>query len=223
VAEDQAPEPRVAKSSLLVIDMQNGFCHPDGAFAKLGLDVSMCNAAIEGCRDLVDAAHEVGVPVIFTRYILRPDLKDAGFLLHAGKPALIGTKSLVYGAWDAELVDELKPEGDDFVIDKTRYSAFYGTSLESILGTLGVRDLVVAGVTTNICVDSTVRDASYRDYPSFVAEDATGELEKDRHDITLRTLGFAFGWVLPRAKIIASWRKQREGAEQAGSPVVPTG
>jgi ureidoacrylate peracid hydrolase len=223
VAEDQAPEPRVAKSSLLVIDMQNGFCHPDGAFAKLGLDVSMCNAAIEGCRDLVDAAHEVGVPVIFTRYILRPDLKDAGMLLHAEKPALIGTRSLTYGSWDAEIVDELKPEEGDFVIDKTRYSAFYGTSLESILGTLGVRDLVVAGVTTNICVDSTVRDASYRDYAAFVAGDATGELEKDRHDITLRTLAFAFGWVLPRAEIIASWRKQREGAERAGSPVAPTG
>lgn len=203
---EESPRPRIDKSALLVIDMQNGFCHPEGAFAKLGLDVSMCNAAIRGCRELVDAAHELGVPVIFTRYILRPDLKDAGFLLHADKPALIGTKSLIYGAWDAEIVDELKPEPDDFVIDKTRYSAFYGTSLESILGTLGVRDLVVAGVTTNICVDSTVRDASYRDYASFVAGDATGELERDRHDITLRTLDFAFGWVLPREHIISSWK-----------------
>jgi ureidoacrylate peracid hydrolase len=226
VVEEQVPEPRVDKSVLLIIDMQNGFCHPDGAFAKLGMDVSMCNAAIEGCRELVDAAHRAGVPVIFTRYILRPDLKDAGYLLHAEKPALIGTKSLVYGAWDAEIVDDLKPEADDFVIDKTRYSAFYGTSLESILGTLGVRNLVVAGVTTNICVDSTVRDASYRDYASFVASDATGELEKDRHEITLRTLGFAFGWVMPRANIVASWRKQRkqrEAAERAGSPVVSPG
>jgi ureidoacrylate peracid hydrolase len=203
---EESPRPRIDKSALLVIDMQNGFCHPEGAFAKLGLDVSMCNAAIRGCWELVDAAHELGVPVIFTRYILRPDLKDAGFLLHADKPALIGTKSLIYGAWDAEIVDELKPEPDDFVIDKTRYSAFYGTSLESILGTLGVRDLVVAGVTTNICVDSTVRDASYRDYASFVAGDSTGELERDRHDITLRTLDFAFGWVLSREHIISSWK-----------------
>jgi ureidoacrylate peracid hydrolase len=215
--EDQPPDPRVEESALLVIDMQNGFCHPEGAFAKLGLDVSMCNAAIQGCRELVDAAHDVGVPVIFTRYILRPDLKDAGFLLHAEKPALIGTKSLVYGAWDAEIVDELKPEPDDFVVDKTRYSAFYGTSLESILGTLGVRNLAVAGVTTNICVDSTVRDASYRDYASFVAGDATGELERDRHDVTLRTLGFAFGWVLPREHIISSWQKHHEMSDEVRS------
>jgi ureidoacrylate peracid hydrolase len=223
MAEDQAPEPRVEKSALLVIDMQNGFCHPDGAFAKLGLDVSMCNAAIQGCRELIDAAHDVGVPVVFTRYILRPDLKDAGFLLHAQKPALIGTRSLTYGAWDAEIVDELKPEPDDFVIDKTRYSAFYGTPLESILGTLSIRDLVVAGVTTNICVDSTVRDASYRDFASLIAGDATGELERDRHDITLRTLGFAFGWVVPRNQIISSWRNQREPTDGTGLSALSSG
>ena len=220
---EKAPEPRVDKSALLVIDMQNGFCHPEGAFAKLGLDVSMCNTAIQGCRELVDAAHDVGVPVVFTRYILRPDLKDAGFLLHAEKPALIGTRSLTYGAWDAEIVDELKPEPDDLVIDKTRYSAFYGTSLESILGTLDLRDLVVAGVTTNICVDSTVRDASYRDYAPFVAGDATGELERDRHDMTLRTLGFAFGWVVPRERIISSWRNQREASHPPGPSAISSG
>lgn len=217
MAEDRMPEPAVDSTALLVIDMQNGFCKPDGAFAKLGLDVSMCNAAIQGCRELIDAAHESGVPVIYTRYILRPDLKDAGYLLHAEKPALIGTRSLVYGAWDAEIVDELKPEPDDFVIDKTRYSAFYGTPLESILGTLGVRHLILAGVTTNICVDSTARDASYRDYASIIAADATGELERDRHDITLRTLGFAFGWVVPRAEIIEAWRGQ--SSEPTTSPV----
>jgi len=220
MAQDQMPEPRIDRSALLIIDMQNGFCHPDGAFAKLGLDVSMCNAAIEGCRDLVDTAHASGVPVIFTRYILRPDLKDAGYLLHAEKPALIGTRSLVYGAWDAEIVDELKPEPDDFVIDKTRYSAFYGTSLESILRTLGVRELILAGVTTNICVDSTARDASYRDYASIIAADATGEFERDRHEITLRTLGFAFGWVVPRAEIIASWKRQTaDGSTPAAAPI----
>ena len=201
--------PEVGSSALLVIDMQNGFCHPDGAFAGLGLDVSMCTSAIEGCIELVSAVHQCDVPVILTRYILRPDLRDAGLLLHASKPALIGTKSLTYGSWDAEIVDNLKAEEADFVVDKTRYSAFYGTTLEPILGTLGVTDLVVCGVTTNICVDSTVRDASYRDYASFVASDATGELDQDRHDVTLRSLDFAFGWVLPRGEIIESWREQR--------------
>lgn len=215
------PKPDADSSGLVVIDMQNGFCKPEGAFARLGLDVSMCEAAITGCRGLRDAAHEIGIPVIYTRYILRPDLRDAGILLHANKPALLGTKSLVHGSWDAEIVDELEPAEGDFVVNKTRYSAFYGTALDSILGTLGIHDLVVCGVTTNICVDSTVRDASYRDYRAFVVSDATGELERDRHDITLRTLGFAFGWVLPRGEIIASWRSQRATPRGEDAAAVP--
>jgi len=198
--------PSPSSSALLVVDMQNGFCHPEGIFSRLGMNVTMCNSAIEGCRRLIDAAHARGIPVIYFRYILRPDLRDAGLLLHAGKDALIGTKQLVYGAWEAEIVDDLKPEDRDIVIDKTRYSAFYGTALESVLGTLEVRDLVVCGVTTDICIDSTVRDASYRDYATFVASDATGELEVGRHEATLETLAFAFGWVLSTTEITDAWK-----------------
>jgi ureidoacrylate peracid hydrolase len=193
------------RTALLVIDMQNGFCHPEGSFAGLGLDVSMCTAAIAGCRRLVEAAHAAGVPVVYTRYVYRADYKDGGVLVQEVLPALADVKSLAAGTWDAELVDELVPTDEDFVLDKNRYSAFYGTGLEPILTSLGVRNLVVAGVTTNMCVETTARDASQRDYRVFVVSDATGELDAARHDMALATLGFGFGAVVASDDVTRAW------------------
>lgn len=193
------------RTALLVIDMQNGFCHPEGSFAGLGLDVSMCTAAIAPCARLVAAAHAAGVPVIYTRYVYRADYKDGGILVQEVLPALAEVKSLAAGTWDADLVDELVPTDDDFVLDKNRYSAFYGTGLEPILTSLGVRNLVMTGVTTNMCVETTARDASQRDYRVFVVSDATGELDAARHDMALATLGFGFGAVVTTDDVVDAW------------------
>lgn len=195
------------RTALLVIDMQNGFCHPKGSFASLGLDIAMCNAAIPSCAHLVQSAHEARVPVIFTRYVYRPDYRDGGVLVQEILPALADSKSLAAGSWDAELVDELVPTADDFVVEKNRYSAFYGTGLEPILTSLGVRSLVLCGVTTNMCVETTARDASQRDYRVFVVSDATGELDRARHDMSLATVGFGFGAVVPAEAVVTSWSR----------------
>ena len=165
----------------------------------------MCTAAIPGCGFLVTAARAAGVPVIFTRYVYRADYRDGGVLVHDLMPALASAGSLAAGSWDAELVDELRPGADDFVVDKNRYSAFYGTGLEPILTSLGVRRLVICGVTTNMCVETTARDASQRDYHTFVVSDATGELDRPRHDMALATLGFGFGRVVTRDEVAEAW------------------
>lgn len=193
------------RTALLVIDMQNGFCHPKGSFAQLGLDIEMTAAATDGCRRLVTAAHAADVPVIFTRYIYRADYRDGGVLVQDILPALADAKSLAAGTWDAEIVDELTPSEGDFVVDKNRYSAFYGTGLEPILTSLGIEHLVVCGVTTNMCVETTARDASQRDYRVFVVSDATGELERSRHEMALNTLGFGFGWVVSTDQVTEAW------------------
>jgi ureidoacrylate peracid hydrolase len=189
-------------TALLVIDMQNGFCHPEGSFAQLDLDVSMTNAAIAGCAELVAAARDAGVPVVYTRYVYRADYADGGLLVTDLLPALKEVRSLEAGTWDAEIVDELRPTDADFVVDKNRYSAFYGTRLEPILTSLDVRNLVVCGVTTNMCVETTARDASQRDYRTVVVSDASGELDAQRHEMALATLGFGFCWVAPRAEVL---------------------
>lgn len=193
------------RTALLVIDMQNGFCSPDGSFGSLGLDVSMCTAAVASCARLVEAAHAADVPVIYTRYVYRADYQDGGVLVDEILPALAEVKSLASGTWDAELVGELVPTEQDFVVDKNRYSAFYATGLEPILTSLGVRNLVLCGVTTNMCVETTARDAGQRDYRVFVVSDATGELDRVRHDQALATIGFGFGAVVPSDDVLAAW------------------
>lgn len=204
-------EPQLApdRTALLVIDMQNGFCSPEGSFAGLGLDVSMTGGAIAGCVALVDAARAASVPVVFTRYVYRADYRDGGVLVRDLLPAMAEVKSLAAGSWDADIVPELTPEPTDFVLDKNRYSAFYGTGLEPVLTSLGVRELVICGVTTNMCVETTARDASQRDYRVVVVSDATGELDAARHEMALATLGFGFGWVKPRAEVFAAWTTAR--------------
>ena len=184
-----------AATALLVVDLQNGFCHPEGSFARLGADVSMCRAAVARCVELVDDARRARVPVVWVRKIHALDHSDAG-LLRQRMPGLREAGGLVRGTWDAHIVDELGPHEDELVIDKQRFSAFHGSGLDELLRSRGIDRLVVCGVTTDVCVDSTVRDASQYDYSTVVVSDATGALSRERHRSALNTLGTVFADVM---------------------------
>lgn len=188
-------------AALLVVDMQNGFCDTAGSIARIGFDMSMLKAAIAPCVRLVTAARAAGVPIFYTRYVYRADYRDGGVLVHALMPQLKENAALIAGSWDAQILPELAPLPGDVVIDKARPSAFYGTPLESLLRNFGTRRLVVCGVTTNCCVETSVRDASQRDFETFVVADATGELEADRHHGALKTMGLLFGRVVTVAEV----------------------
>jgi len=188
-----------SSTALLVIDMQNAFCHSEGSFAKMtagrDLSISMCQDAVIGCAQLIHAARQASIPVIYTRYVYHPNYADGGVLL-AKYPEMRETGALAAGSWDADIINDLAPSDTDFVIDKSRYSAFYGTRLEPILHGLGTSTIVCCGVTTNICVESSVRDAAQRDYGVYVVADATGELTRDRHDNALAILDYGFADVV---------------------------
>jgi ureidoacrylate peracid hydrolase len=196
-------------TALVVIDMQNGFCDQKGSVAQIGLDISMCEAAIPNCERLVEAAHKAGVQVIYTRFVYRGDYTDGGVVVQHLIPALAEVNSLAEGSWDADIIPSLVPEPQDIIIDKNRYSAFYGTRLETYLTSMGIHQLVLCGVTTNMCVETTARDASARDYHTFIAGDACGELERHRHDVALQTLGFGFGAVTTTDDIINEWSAKK--------------
>ena len=196
------------RTALVVVDMQNGFCRSEGSIAQLDLDYARLAEAIPGCVRLVAAARAAGVPVVFTRFVYRADFRDGGVLVEHFLPALADVNALVEGTWDMELVDELQPVEGDFVIDKNRCSSFYGTRLEPILTSMGIQRLIVAGVTTNMCVETTVRDASQRDYQVFVVADACGELEEERHRVSLRTMGFGFARVVGVSDVVDAWAKE---------------
>jgi ureidoacrylate peracid hydrolase len=149
------------RTAVLIVDMQNGFCHPQGSFGRAGADVSGCGAATPGCAALVEAARAVGIPVVWTRAIHEDDLSDWRMLTEVPMYApLRGIGSCVEGTWDAEFVEGLAPAPEDIVVSKSRFSPFVETDLADRLRALGVENLLVGGVGTSACVESTVRDAS---------------------------------------------------------------
>ncbi len=199
--------PPTARTALIIVDMQNGFCRHEGSAKTAGFDITQCQSAIEPCGNLIKAARVHTVPIIFTRLVWREDYRDGGVITNEVLPGLIEAKMCAKDSWDAELIDEMAPRAEDFIVEKNRYSAFYGTPLNSILTTHDIRHLVVCGVTTNICVETTVRDASQRDFRTFIVRDATGEIAPERHEWALTTMGTRFGWVVDSADILNAWRR----------------
>ena len=198
--------PTPGRTALMVVDMQNAFCTDGGSCAKIGLDVSMLKAAIEPCGRLIDGARAADVPIIFTRYIFRADYADGGVLVKYLLPALGESDHLAAGTQDIKVVEALTPRPGDYVVDKNRPSSFYATGLEPILNGLDIDSLVICGVTTNCCVETTVRDASQRDYKTFVVADATGELEQERHDFAINTMAFLFAEVVTVDVALQFWQ-----------------
>jgi ureidoacrylate peracid hydrolase len=188
---------------LLVVDMQNGFCHSDGSVAER-LDISGYQAPIPFVSELVEAAHEVDIPVIWSR---QEHLEaDAGRLGHRipSHTAKLGYVPCLRGTWDAEILDTLASlvhEGD-LVIAKQRASCFYNTMLETELRALGVDTLVICGVATNYCVDATIRDAYARDYDLLVVRDACGSTWPDLHEATLLNAEIFHGAVVPTENVV---------------------
>ena len=185
-----------SRAALIVVDMQKSFCKPDGKVPEIGLDTSLCQAAIDPCAEVLALARQANIPVIFTRYVYAPDYADGGVLVEKIMPQLAEVKALRAGTADVEIVPELEVRDTDTVIDKNRPSSFYGTDLDAVLARLGRTQLVVCGVTTNCCVESTVRDASHRDLEVFVVGDACAELDEERHRISLMSMGMLFADVI---------------------------
>ncbi|PJJ65355.1 cysteine hydrolase family protein [Compostimonas suwonensis] len=182
-------------TAVLVIDMQNDFCAPEGFFAGVGADISPCIAVIPAVRRIVDTAHEVAVPVIYTRMSNTPETMLPQ--QHRIKPRrdrrAARTAVCVTGSWGAEIVDELAPAAEELVIDKHQYSAFFQTELETTLRDRGIDTLVVTGATTNACVDSTIRDAYFRGFDVVLVADAVGCYEQSIHDALVENTDILFG------------------------------
>jgi ureidoacrylate peracid hydrolase len=180
--------------ALIVIDMQNAFCKPEGSMNQVGLGYENAAAVVEPVARLLNAARGAGIPIFQTRYTLNADYSDAG-LLNERYPGMKDTGAMVRDTWDNAIIDELEPREGEHVVDKTRYSAFIGTDLEERLRELGVDTLIVCGVTTEVCVESTIRDAFQRDIRIFVPGDATAAIDTQRHEDALRVIEYALGTV----------------------------
>ncbi len=174
--------------ALLVVDMQNGFCHPQGSFARIGMGLEGAEAAVRNAAVAVAQARRAALPVVFTRHLYRPGRPDEGRALKQNSPALAGIDGLKAGSWDAEVVDELGWGPGDLTVDKVRFDAFQWTSLEPLLRGLGVAELVVCGVVTNLCVETTVRSAFMRDFPVTLLADCCAAKTRRLHELSLEVL-----------------------------------
>ena len=174
----------VVASALLVIDMQRFFLDAASpTFTCGGV------AILPTVKRLLDAFRRAGRPVIFTRHVHHPDDLDSGIMgwWWAGK-CLVGSE-------ESEVHPELAPRPGEKVVFKHRYSAFYNTDLETVLRCLRVEDVVVSGLMTNLCCESTARDAYYRDYRVFFPADGNGSINEEMHLASLLNLAFGFAYV----------------------------
>lgn len=173
--------------ALIVVDMQNGFCHPEGSFSRIGLGMEGAEAAVRNAAVAVTQARRAGVPVVFTRHLYRMGRADQGPALIRDSPALVA-KGLVAGTWDAELMAELGCRPDDLVVDKVRHDAFQWTPLEPLLRGMDVTKVMVCGVVTNLCVEMTVRSAFMRDMPVTLIEDCCAAKTQRLHELSIEVL-----------------------------------
>lgn len=179
-------------TAVLVIDMQNGFCHPRGSISSLGAELPDLPAVVAANTELLAAARAARVPVIYTRHVFRPGLVDMP--VRSAKLWPRDPEPLVRGSWDADIIDELTPAAGDHVIDKNRYDAFLYTDLEVLLRALGVSRLLFAGILTNVCLETTVRAADQRDFDPYVASDCTTAYGEAR-DAALTAMDVVFATV----------------------------
>ncbi|MBJ7472096.1 MAG: cysteine hydrolase [Solirubrobacteraceae bacterium] len=203
----------VATTALVIIDMQRDFLEPEGFGETLGNDVSQLTPTIPVVKSLLDVARAIGMPVVHTREGHRPDLTD----LHEakrvrGNPTLeigdAGPKGriLVRGEFGHDIIDELQPIPGEALVDKPGKGAFYQTDLELILHKAGIKKLIVCGVTTEVCVHTTVREANDRGFDALVVEDGTGSYFPEFHAMALKMIaaqGGIFGWTTPSSELLA--------------------
>ncbi len=210
-------EGNVAKSALLIIDMQNDFCKPEGYFGRrpephfkmmVQAMQPLVKRAIPNIRRLVEAAKGAKRPVIYIQHVLRPDYADACFPYWRCVPDCVEEKFLVEGNWGAEIVDELKPVPAEIVITKKGYGSFTHTALDLYLRNFGVTTCIVTGVGTSVCVETTTRQGADLNYYMIVVSDATGD--SPAHEPSLNHMNRFFAEVMTTDQVIGMFQNLKK-------------
>jgi ureidoacrylate peracid hydrolase len=201
--------------AVIVVDMQNDFGSKGGMFDRAGIDISGIRAAIQPTAAVVAAARRAKIPIVYLKMGYMPDLSDLGAvdspnrvrhleIMKVGQPVPTPNggqgRILIRDTWGTQIVDDLTPHPGDLALYKTRFSGFYRTGLDAHLRRMGVRHLLITGCTTSVCVESTIRDATFRDYLPILLSDCTAEpigneLARSNHEASLLVIEALFGWV----------------------------
>ncbi len=231
--EGFALDPRT--TAVIVVDMQNDFGAEGGMFARAGIPIAGIETVVDPIAQVLRAARRAGMTVIYLTMQFEPDLSNAGapdspnFLRHkllgvgqvVAAPDGRESRTLVKGSWGTEILPELTPEEGDIVVAKHRYSGFFETELDAILRQRGIESLVFTGCTTSVCVDSTLRDAFYRDFRCLLVSDCTGEpigsdLARSNHEASLLVVETLFGWVCDSGSLLRALERHHAAPAVAG-------
>jgi len=205
------PEPitlDTERTALIVVDMQNAFCKKGGMFNTLGLiEEAKVKRVIETDKRIIEASRRKGIKVVYLTMAYRPDFANAGgpespnywkelaVVAKRENPEYKGG-FLTVGSWDWEIIDELKPEPEDITVNKNRYSGFPNTDLNIILQTHNIKYLVFTGLATNVCVESTLRDAFFHEYFPVLVSDGCGNIGPEcTQEASIWNVSTLFGWV----------------------------
>jgi ureidoacrylate peracid hydrolase len=214
----------LARSAVLVVDMQNAFVHKGGYFDLAGLDLGPKQAIIEPCREIIHLARAIGIRIIYLQMGCSPDFCDKG---PPDSPSSIRSRVwpmmrqhpewkdrfYLYGTWGAEIIEELKPHEKDIIVRKQKHDGFIGTNLDIILRTLGVRYLFFVGIATNICVESTLRHAFSLDYFPVLVSDAVSSMGSNiTQDATVLNVQSTFGWVTDTKDLLHAIDPVKDGS-----------
>jgi ureidoacrylate peracid hydrolase len=202
------------QSAIVVVDMQNAFASKRGMLDIAGADLSGAPRVVSVISQVLSAGRRAGMPVVYLQMGYKPDLSDSGgpqspnwhkelgIRLMNCRPELKG-KLVTQGTWDFAIVDELAPQPGDIVIVKTRYSGFARTPLDAELRARGIRYLFFTGIATNVCVESTLRDAFFLDYWPILITDATMAAgPPSMQEATLFNIETYFGWTIPSGEFL---------------------
>lgn len=196
------------RTAIVVVDMQNDFCHPEGSGASKGRSHDDAWAIVPRLKSLLESARAVGVPVIYALNTQR----DGALYMSAAELARRAKKSggdpllwTIEGTWGHQVVDPIAPQEGDFTVVKHRPSAFFQTDLDLILRNLGVECLIVTGVGTSGCVESTARDAQSHDYYVIIPEDTTASQKPEWFAAAMVIMKRLYHWIGPSAEIESVW------------------
>jgi len=204
--------PDIARSALIVVDMQNDFVHPDGGFAHRArenpaakIDLPFLMGTIPQVKKLAEAFRKAGRPVIYIAHVVKPDYSDAAFPYWRAAPGQPGSGNRTFiaeGSWGAQIVDELKPRPGEHLVVKKGFGGFSNTPLDTILRNMGVNTCVVSGVTTCVCVSTTVRGGVEHNYRMILVRDAVAEVHRDTHEAEIKTMARVFADVKTTDEVI---------------------
>lgn len=192
-----------ATTGLVVVDVQNAFAHPDSPLADRGADLSMAVETVSRIQKLLDLARDAELPVAFTRSLRRADGRDAPSRVYDVVPGIYrdGEPICCAGDWDADYVDGIEPRDKEYEVGKLRYDGFRGTPLATYLRGEGVETVLVCGVATNVCVESTARSAYEEGFNVVAVEDCCAAFDEDAHEQALENIERLLGTTMTTADV----------------------